>query len=537
MATTTIKKYASVIKTLGLPMPSHITDPVDAARVAAYDAYDDMYANVPQTFKLAMRGTNDNPVYVPSTQRIVETTNRYLGVGWNWTITSAADNAAEAEAARAWLATVYTNNKMPSKLGSFKRGMLKRGDAIFHVIGHPDRPQGSRVQVLEIHPRTYFPIPDPTDPEGLLGVYILSLITVEEGGGLINASSVVAMRQSYRYETVKGKRRVFSQLSFFEPNAWDDRFAGHEPLRPVAIPSDWDTPAMQPVLDGVLLPETVTRLPVYHAVNNRSDEETFGTAEVAGMETLVAAMNQAVSDEDITLALQGLGIYVTDSAGPKDEDGNETDWIIQPGYVIELKAGEKFTRVDGITNMEPFQDHIKTLSGSIDQSGGLSAVAVGNVDAATAASGVALRLDMAPILAKNSEKEGELLGTLDQLGNDLLQMWSPVDSVAITEDVTVADSFDDPLPVDRTAVVAEITALVTAGLMSKEFALTVLKAKLGYDFPSDMLDSISADADAESARVAQELAAQGQIGAGPPDPNADPNQAPSGQPSPIGAAA
>jgi hypothetical protein len=520
-ATTTINRYASVVSTLGRPTPSWVKNADDAVRVAAYDGYDDMYANVPDTFRVAMRGTNDNPVYVPSTRRIVEAVNRYLGKGWNWMVSSTDGNAANEEAARAWLSGVYTRNKMPSKFASAKRGMLKRGDAILHIIGRLDRPAGQRVQVVEVHPRTYFPIDDATDPEGVLGVYIVNLMTVQDtaGSGLTRN---IAMRQEYRYQTLKGKQRVWSRLAFFETDAWDDRYPGAQPVRPVDIPAAFDVPGMQGVLDGIYLPASVTKIPVYHIVNNRMDEERFGTSEVAGMETLVAAKNQAVSDEDITLALVGLGLYVTTASSPVDEDGAEIDWVIAPGFVIELKDGETFEKVAGVADMKPYQDHIHTVSNELDESAGLSAVAIGNADAATAASGIALRLDMAPILANNSEKEGELLGVLDEIGSDLVQMWAPVDGATLAPDISVTNSFDDPLPVDRAATVVEITALVTAGLMSKEFAIGVLKEKLGYDFPSTMLDDISAAADAEAARVNAELAL-----AAVNDPNA-----PGGPPAP-----
>lgn len=526
MPATTMNRYASVVLTLGRPMPGWVSNEADAMRVAAYDGYDDMYDNVPNTFLVAMRGTNDNPVYVPSTKKIVEAVNRYLGKGWNWTVSTTDTDAAAEEAARVWLSAVYTNNKMPAKFASAKRGMLRRGDSILHVIGRLDRPAGKRVQIVEIHPRTYFPIEDATDPEGISGVYIVNLLMVQdtEHSGLTRN---VAMRQEYRYQTVSGKQRVFSRLAFFETDSWDDRYPGHGEIREVDTPEAFDVPSMQSVLKGVLLPESVTKIPVYHIVNQRTDEERFGTAEAAGMETLIAAKNQAVSDEDITLALVGLGLYTTTAGKPVDEDDKETDWIIAPGYVIELKQGEEFNKVPGVTDMKPYQDHIATVTNELNESAGLSAVAIGRADASVAASGIALRLDMAPILANNAEKEGELLGSLDEIGNDLLVMWSPVDGQSLAVDtVSVANSFDDPLPVDRAATVTEITALVTAGLMSKEFAITVLKDKLGYDFPSTMLNDISAAADAEAARVAAEMALTGAQ-----DPNAPSGPPGAGQPA------
>src|SRR6185312_13271116 len=103
-----------------------------------------------------------------------------------------------------------------------KRGMLKRGDAVFHIFADLSAPAGQRIRIVEINPRTFFPIEDITDPERLLGVYIVNLVTVGED------AETIAMRQEYRYQLDQtGQRRVFSQLRFFEVNAWDDRWPGH----------------------------------------------------------------------------------------------------------------------------------------------------------------------------------------------------------------------------------------------------------------------------------------------------------------------
>ena len=61
------------------------------------------------------------------------------------------------------------------------------------------------------------------------------------------------------------------------------------------------------------------------------------------------------------------------------------------------------------------------------------------------------------------------------------------------------------LPVDRAGTITEVTTLVTAGLMSKAYALNYLSSKLGFSFPPDMLDQVAAEADAVGARVNNEL--------------------------------
>jgi len=500
---TTITKYDPVISTLGAPQPAWVSDPDDKVRVAAYDAYDNMYANAPGTFRLAMRGTNDKPVYIPSTRRLIEATNRYLGKNWQYTLTSISGNAQDVIEGKAWLDRVYALTHAHSKFYSFKRNMLIKGDAVFHVVADLSKPSGSRIRVLELNPRTYFRIEDPTDPEELQGVYIVNLITTGE------QATQVAVRQSYRYVTVGGKRKVQSQLAFFEPGFWDDRWAGHPALKPVPIPVEWDTPDTRSKMAGQMLPDSVTTIPVYHGVNNRADEDPYGASEISGIESVIASLNQSMSDEDITLALQGLGLYVTTASAPINADtGEQEDWLIAPGYVIEIQPGTEMKRVDGLPHLVPFQQHMQSLTDSMDKASGVTATAVGSVDVTVAASGVALRLDMAPILAKNMEKEVELIAVLDNMGQDLLDQWAKVDGVPVAEDLLVTNTFDDPLPIDRAGIVTEVTALVGKGLMSRAFAVTYLKSKLGYDFPDDMLDQINADIDKESARLAQEIASQ-----------------------------
>ena len=43
-------------------------------RLAAYDVYEKIYWSTPRTFKISMRGTNDQPIYVPNARAIVNET-------------------------------------------------------------------------------------------------------------------------------------------------------------------------------------------------------------------------------------------------------------------------------------------------------------------------------------------------------------------------------------------------------------------------------------------------------------------------------
>lgn len=511
------KKYNSVIDALALPMPSWVTDVQDQRRVAAYDGYDSMYMNVPNTF-IVRGGQTDVPIYVPGAAKIVEAVVRYLGKDWSWVVESADPNVdpkSDPNAAELTLAfhNLFVREEFKSKLFSLKRHMVQRADAVFHITADFAAPAGFRLSVDEPHARNVFRILHPTNPNVTAGYYLVDLIYGDDG------TTQIARRQEYRFDPA-GSGQIFSQLTFWETNAWDDRWTGHPALKPVEAPMAYkQDKAMTAAMTGGFLPTSVRSLPVYVFRNKREGGESWGTSQIAGLETLIGGVNNTVTDEDLTLALNGLGVFVTDSARPLDDLGNETDWVVAPGSVIETKPGAKFDRVTGVSSNAPFQEHLSYMGGAIKESAGLSATAIGNVDASVAASGVALRLDMAPILAQNEEKEEEILGRLDQMLFDILTMWMPVEGVSVPPGYMVTNSFGDPLPRDRAAVIAEILALVTATppLMTQEFAVDYLNRMLGYQFPEEMIAQLVAEnVAAVGGRIATEAA--GATGATPPVP-------------------
>lgn len=517
-------KYQGIFKTLGLPTPSWVSEATDAMRVAAYDGFSAIYDNVPETFKVYARGDEDHPIYVPSASKIIETVNRYLGKDWQWSVNSLAASAEAGagqvtgdtgpgpmeakrlEIQRA-LAKLFVREEVPSKFYSIKRNMLKKGDAIWHVTVNEAMPEGERLSILELDPRNFFRIPDPSNDSKTIGCYIVDLIRVgtTDIARRVEYRRIMTDQQASDYGVPVGQ--IFTRLSFWEPNGWDDRWIGHPELKAVAPPEPYGSDeAYAQFLEGGPLPLSVKALPVYHIRNKRDGSDPWGTSQLSGLETLIAAVNQGISDEDLTLALQGIGVYATDSPPPRNEDGSEGEWWIAPAAVIEVQMGRKFERVSGVSSVQPFQDHLRYLEKKMDESAGISEAAAGRVDANVAKSGVALRLEMAPILAANEEKELELLSKMDQFLHDLVFMWLPLEGVnADPDDISVTNSFGDPLPLDREAIIKEVSALVTSGLMSKPFAIEYLSAKLGYQFPSDMLDSITADEDRVAARMAAEL--------------------------------
>ena len=165
MATT--DRYKSVVSTLDLPQPAWVTDAEDSMRVAAYDGYQQMYDNVPDTFKTAMRGTNDKPLYAPGAKRIVETKNRYLARDWGWVVLSVLPAAEDGtpggdalaiETLQNALAVFAGREELPTKFYSLKRSFLTKGDACWLVSQDLGKPAGSQISITELDPRQYFRI-------------------------------------------------------------------------------------------------------------------------------------------------------------------------------------------------------------------------------------------------------------------------------------------------------------------------------------------------------------------------------------------
>jgi hypothetical protein len=47
-------------------------------------------------------------------------------------------------------------------------------------------------------------------------------------------------------------------------------------------------------------------------------------------------VNQSISDEELTLALDGIGVYATTSGPPLDSDGNATDWVLDRAQLLSM---------------------------------------------------------------------------------------------------------------------------------------------------------------------------------------------------------
>lgn len=485
--------YSSVKPLMG-PLDQWLT-PEDAERLQAYAIYEGMYRNTPQVFKLVQRGDEQNPIYLPTARTLIEAKNRYLAKGWNYAIAPGIGTDQDRATLDFALQTLFRREIIRTKFGTQKRWGLVRGDQVWHIVADEDKPEGRRISVYEVDPASYFPIYDPWNPDKILGVHLVDPVVNDAG-------KTVIKRQTYRKED---DGTITYELSWWESGKWDDRddSIALKKVTGSEIPvGEHNAP------DFYELPPEITSLPVYHIKNNRVTGQPYGTSDLAGFETLISGINQTISDEDLTLAMQGLGLYWTNSGPPVDEDGEETNWKFGPGWVVEIDEGSTFGRVGGVNSIEPSLGHMGKLEGAMREAAGVPNIAVGNVDTQVAESGIALAFHMAPILAGNSEKEDEILGVMDHMLYDLTTMWFPAFE-GLETPARALSKVEDPLPTNRAAVLTEVTQMLATDppLISAEYARVILQEKLGYDFPAEMGAAVVTEAQAlADARAADPFA-------------------------------
>ena len=465
-------QYASALPFINTNLANVVAE-FDVARIKSYKLYEDLYHNRPETLELIIRGDDEDgqKIYLPATKKIIEAVNRFLAVDFGFVVDPDRGTPEEQAAMQIYMDNLFNRERIYTKFSTQKRYGLIRGDALWHITADDTKADGQRISVHELNPANYFPISDPNDANRIIGCHIVDL--VQDPRTPEDRTKQVARRQTYR-KVLDAEGRptgtITSELTTWAIGKWDDRVLKADEMEQVST--------IKPVFE---LPAEITQLPVYHIRNGVIPDSWFGSSQVAGVETILAALNQSVSDEDLTLVMQGLGMYWTDSAPPQDEEGNDVSWQIGPRNVIEVGSGQNFGRVTGVSSIAPFIDHMKFIEQFAESAQGISDVAAGRVDVQVAESGISLRLQLAPILQANAEKEQEMLGVYDQMFWDLTHMWLPAYEGLNFPDVRVASVVGDPMPINREARIKEIIELVGANLMPIAMAQAEL-TKLGYNF-------------------------------------------------------
>lgn len=476
------KQYDAALKYLS-SADDNIVSEWDKKRVSVYDLYENLYNNSSFHLQLTLRGDDQYPILIPSGRKIIETTNRFLGIGFDYLIEAVGDQGLR-EAAEQYISDFWKREAVAQKFGSNKRWGLVRGDALFYLYGDLSKAPGKRISIAEIDPRQVFLIEDPQDTTKVIGVHIVE--AVQDFREPDKPDKKIASRRTFRKEvnpdTNVATGRITFDLTHWPLGKWDDRMADFETSERI-VSEKYDEE-----LDE--LPEPITELPIYKWRNNPPQNSSWGVSQMSGLETIFYAINQSITDEDATIVFQGLGMYVTNARPPLDPNTQEvTDWNVGPMQIIEIGTDQKFERVTGVTSTAPYKEHVDMLDElGLTKSAGLPGVAVGKVDPSVVSSGIALKMELMPLLAANAEKELEFITVLDQMLHDLVTMWLPAyeseifgDSLLMSE-LSCVCLFDDPMPVDRDAKIQETLLLRTSNLILGSMAVAQLR-ELGWKYP------------------------------------------------------
>jgi hypothetical protein len=460
--------------------------PEDADRVMAYQTYQEIYWSNPQSFKLVSRGNDEQPIYLPSGKIIVNTVARYTAKGFKISITPDMGTPEQQATAAAAFGQLFARERFYARFGSQKKQGLINGDWLWHIRADASKLPGQRISIKFVDPGAYFPrfesdIVQGGDPDKIVKVHL-----AEQFIDKVQNKTFVR-RQTYE----KTDTGVLSSMGVFEVKEW------------------WlsDSP-VQVILPPTLLPPQITQIPVYHVRNLEEDGNPFGSSELRGIEIVQAAINQAASDEDIALALEGLGLYRTSSGKPVDENGDEVDWIIGPGRVVNA---ENFDRVGGIGSVTPYLDHINMLASYLYESAAASDAARGKIDVTVAESGISLALQLGPMVARVEDSNRTIYDTHAQMFFDLKAWLQAYEGIQIP-DVEVLPQFGNPLPTNVKEVLANVVMMMstTPPLLSATTGREML-AEAGVHFAPD-----------ELARISQESALTATLDTSATAENADP---------------
>lgn len=472
--------------------PAWVADPLDVQRLQSYLLYEQIYWNVPNVFRLSQRGTDDKPIYVPAGRTIIDTSNRYTGAGYALAVgpVNGGKDTPDVLAARLALSDLMTRERFKSKFRGAKRYCQIQGDWVWHLTANPDKPVGTRLSLTTVDPSYFFPVMDPDSVDKVIAVSLAEPVIVDE--------NPMVRRVCYRKysATATTTALVTVEEGYFEVDNWQNP----------------ETPPVQVIRPVTSLPPEITSIPVYHIKNFEEPGNPFGSSELRGMERIIAGLHQTMSDEDLTLAMQGLGMYATDGPQPIDRETRQViPWRLGPGTVVHHPQGTRWDRVAGVGTVAPFGDHYDRMWEAMKQATASPDVAIGTVDVQIAQSGIALSLQLSPILEKAAEKNDLIVEVHDQMWYDILNMWYPAYEETTFNEVTVKSTLGDSVPIDRETRFKELNDMLAQGVIDDVYYRQEA-TKLGYVFPADMdvrakawRDDQKAATDTFADRVDEEL--------------------------------
>jgi hypothetical protein len=446
-------------------------------RIAAYLKYDEMYWNDPRQFELRVL-ESESPVYVPNGRTVVNTTAHFLLKG--------LEISCEDKKTKDVLKDFLKRELFYSRFNEAKIAGVARGDFIYHMTADPRKPKGRRISLVPVEPHNVFPIWDEDIPGKMVGCHLATPYVLPKDKDPEQKTRL--RRLTYRIEEQRdGSRRISREEGIYIIE--DSALLGFSDSTKVR--------KIKTILKKGLLDARIDAIPIYWFKNQAWNGDDYGSSELRGIERILEVISQSSTDVTGALSLEGLGVYATDGGRPVAENAGgelvETDWEVAPGKVMEVPSGAYFRRVDGVGSVTPAMDQIKYLEGSMHSALGLSDVALGQVDAQVAQSGIALAIKFMPTLAR--------LESRDQAGLDLLthmfydwKTWHAVFELEPLEG-DIVPVIGDKLPMDRTAKLNELNNMLDRKAISKAYYRQELE-KLGYDFPDDIEQQIQKEAEA-----------------------------------------
>jgi hypothetical protein len=444
-------------------------------RVGSYVKYDEIYWNDPTQYALRVL-EDEAPIYIPNARTVVDTTAHYLLKGLTIGVEDPEKNAADAQQ----LSDFLKREMFYSRFHTAKLSGVARGDFALHLTADPLKPAGTRLSLTSIDPATVIPIYDNDNLDKLVKVHIVDQWTDED-----DSTKIRIRKLTYEYVIVGGRRQVQREEAIYE---LEPKWYGPTPKK------------VKVILPMAMLPTNITTIPVYWFKNLDYQGQEFGSSELRGFETLLRGISQATTDQDSALALEGLGVYATDAGRPVDDNGQETDWEVAPGKVMEVPSGAYFRRVEGVGSVKPSMDHINYLESKLREATSLSDVALGRVDVQTAQSGIALAIKFMPTLAKIEQRDQAGIDRLTQLFFDWKLWVQSYENVSLTADIVPV--IGAKLPEDAKETLNELNNMLDRSVISRQYYRERLTL-LGYTFPDDIEDQIQEEktADAEIAAL------------------------------------
>lgn len=448
-------------------------------RIAAYEKYDQMYWNDPTQYAVRIL-ENEQPIYIPNARQIVDTTASFLMKGLELVATSSDaavpatpddavrdKEAIEKTPAQRSLDDFLKRERFYSKFHINKQAGIARGDSAFHITADPLKEEGSRISIDTLHPGQVWKVTDPDDPDKIIRMHIVEQYFLPNDP----EKKIYVRKLTYDKVLVGNTRKIFREEAIYELNGEKGFWFGPTPQR------------VKVIIPRGPLPDQITQIPIYWFNNIDWESQLYGSSELRGLEYLEWAASQGATDTQMALALEGLGVYATDGGRPVDDKGNETDWEVVPGGVMEVPSGSYFRRVEGVGSITPMMDQLKYLEGKMYGATGMTDVALGQVDVQVAQSGIALAIKFMPTLARIEHRDIAYTEILQQMWHDM-RMWfdayDPKFQIPLV-DIRIAEN---KLPANRTETLNELNNMLDRKIISRKFYREEA-IRLGYKIPAD----------------------------------------------------